>query len=130
MKEQTQRARMQAKEDTILQHQDMLSEASSQQVPEIFKEDDIAEVDDDTETEEDSTIHGGTVKPWKRIESSSFTRARLYIAGIILAIWSIGVIVGLARYAATGDLSILVYSPPALMVPLVLVLRYFFQKRE
>jgi len=97
--------------------------------PKSFEKNDIEEVELSSKEDKNDMRHFGVVETWKRPEVSERAKARPYIASVVMFLWVIGTTVGLIRFIAVGDISVLIYSPVVLMVPVKVILDFYF-KRE
>ncbi len=86
---------------------------------------DVEEVSDASD-EANTVVYAGHVETWEILQFAEKAKARPYITGIVISIWTIGVIASAIKMFLTGNLLLLV--PPALIsVPMYIVLRFYFR---
>jgi hypothetical protein len=96
--------------------------------PKRFKQDDIEEIKTPSIEDKDNVLDFGLVETWKRPVISERTKLRPYITSIVMGLWVAGTAIGLVRFLMVGDISILIYSPVVLMVPLKAILDFYFKE--
>ncbi len=90
------------------------------------KDFDVEESDGSSNKEEHDIVNAGYVETWQQLVFFEKARVRSNITRIVITVWAICTTVSLIRFIMTGDV-ILLGSPALLMVPLQVVLKFYFK---
>src|SRR6266851_3557498 len=86
---------------------------------------DIAEVTNIPD-ETDNVVDAGNIEDWKLLELSEKAKARPFITGIIVSVWTVGIVMSAIRFLMTGNF-LLVIPPALISAPLYMVLKFYYR---
>lgn len=96
--------------------------------PENFNINDIEEASTDSDKEDTNVVHAGNVEVWKRLSFNEKAKARPFITSIVLLLWVICTVAGVMRWVGVGDITLLAISPALIIVPVGVVLKFYYVK--